>query len=143
MSVALNTLGGRAALSVLVDGVCECVCRWRTVEGVEGGGSRLETQVDISLEQTRHLPTIRKTFTSSVPGNALSLSLSLLFLSSLSVSLVLALSRYDATPSRSDAAADGVEGAPPSASLQRTRSFHPSPPLPPREITSERELKSH
>lgn len=46
------------------------------MEGVEGGGSRLETQVDISLEQTRHLPTIRKTFTSSVPGNALSLSLS-------------------------------------------------------------------
>lgn len=41
------------------------------VEGVEGGGSRLETQVDISLEQTRHLPTIRKTFTSSVPGGAL------------------------------------------------------------------------
>lgn len=41
------------------------------VEGVEGGGSRLETQVDISLEQTRHLPTIRKTFTSSVPGDAL------------------------------------------------------------------------
>ncbi|CAL1677966.1 unnamed protein product [Lasius platythorax] len=40
-------------------------------EGVEGGGSRLETQVDISLEQTRHLPTIRKTFTSSVPGGAL------------------------------------------------------------------------
>lgn len=39
-------------------------------EGVEGGGSRLETQVDISLEQTRHLPTIRKTFTSSVPGGA-------------------------------------------------------------------------
>lgn len=38
-------------------------------EGVEGGGSRLETQVDISFEQTsRHLPTIRKTFTSSVPG---------------------------------------------------------------------------
>lgn len=42
-----------------------------SVEGVEGGGSRLETQVDISLEQTRHLPTIRKTFTSSVPGGAL------------------------------------------------------------------------
>ncbi|KYQ47318.1 hypothetical protein ALC60_13651 [Trachymyrmex zeteki] len=41
------------------------------VEGVEGGGSRLETQVDINLEQTRHLPTIRKTFTSSVPGGAL------------------------------------------------------------------------
>lgn len=45
--------------------------RESNVEGVEGGGSRLETQVDISLEQTRHLPTIRKTFTSSVPGGAL------------------------------------------------------------------------
>lgn len=43
----------------------------REEQGVEGGGSRLETQVDISLEQTRHLPTIRKTFTSSVPGGAL------------------------------------------------------------------------
>lgn len=50
--------------------VC-CYVGWG-LNAPAGGGSRLETQVDISLEQTRHLPTIRKTFTSSVPGNALS-----------------------------------------------------------------------
>lgn len=72
-----------AGESVCSGGESTMVCWWRRTErwvgggrrgvGVEGGGSRLETQVDISLEQTRHLPTIRKTFTSSVPRQCPSL----------------------------------------------------------------------